>query len=216
MAAQSFVFKVDVANLKKVLATIMKSLPKAIDRGMADWAKDTIIAIKARNKGAPGTTPRSGTLNKSWTSRVDGKTLDTLVVSLMNSAVYAHMQNNQGWTNIVPRKAQALTIPTDNAKFPGGRHRWKSVAEGLGQTGLLFFVPKKNAAGRVIGTLCGRRIKGIRKQGSDQLIPYWILVKSVQVPGRMGADVEAKSRLPQLLEAIGEKIAGTFNRGRYG
>jgi hypothetical protein len=198
MATKQISCSIDTTGVKRRFAAILKAMPASLKSGLREWALRTIAAIRMKNRGRPGTIPRTGNLNRSWDHKEYGQRISDVTLNMFNTAIYARVQE-LGKT-IRPRTAGALAIPLEAALTGNGTKKWASPTA----QGGLWLVPAKTGA----AFLCGPG-----KGAENRLIQYWILKKSVYVPPRMGAHETVGQRRDVLIESLGAKVSTMMHRG---
>jgi len=182
-------------------------LERAFRAWPADMAKASLKVLQTegpryisqlqRERLTGGTTAdrlgvRTGTLRRSFKHTVTGFDLDSIALIISSGSKYAAIQEFGGVVKAKPGKA--LAIPLEAAKTASGVPRWPSPRSPGAPP---MFMLKTGGA----PLLVGKGDFNIMTGGGD-IIPYFILLKQVTIPARLGARVTMEKRLPMIIKGL--------------
>jgi len=165
----------DDRDLGKLMAALAKAPEKtklAMRRAMHKTTQTWVGRAKAeRFTGTTG--PRSlhtrtGRLVRSLVAKVE-EVPSGIVGRIGSNVVYA--PTHEFGATITPKRSQYLTIPLAAAKTAAGVARFASA---------------KQVPGLIFLTRPGRNPLLVQRDGRGGVIPYYVLVKSVTIPPRLG------------------------------
>jgi hypothetical protein len=163
------------------------------------------ISALQRDRMRGGTTPdrlavRTGMLRRSFKHTVVGTNLNSIALVITSGAKYANIQEHGGVVKAKPGKA--LAIPLAPAKTAAGVARWTGPRDPEAPP---MFMLKTGGAPLLVGS----------GKSEGMLIPYYILLKSVRIPPRLGARITMENRLPLIIKGLAA-AAGKVWRDKTG
>ena len=182
-----------------------------------EWVSEL---VSKRLSGRPGVNRRTGNLARSFKSKVtDSVLLNAVVLDVQPEGPGAEYADLQEFGGVVkPKRSKYLWIPIAGNLTPEGVARI-TPTEAINRGGFfakgVFFgrpVVRKRTAQqtRHIG---GSGYKGASFQRNERIEPLFVLKKSVNVPGRMGATAlwnQSTPRLVQRLDDVASAMIGAI------
>jgi hypothetical protein len=203
-------FRVDtseIANAARVIAGAPEELRKANRRTLFKAGERGVQTIRRKYRMAGQTTrtataSRTGALADAYAYELgpaegQQQTLDVGVIRPGTDAktlAYARVHEHRGTTIIKPKRAKYLAIPLDDAKTARG------VARGGPRDFADTFV-KRSKAGNLV----------IYQDRADQIVPLFVLVRSVRVKGRPALRPTAKEQImPEIQAGVEKNFEASF------
>ena len=202
VSEQDFTVTSNVKEIEKLFLMFPKETAKVAKAALAKWGNFYLntLLVERLTGGTSNDrlAVRSGALRRSFKKKVIGNNFDNLALIVSSGLPYAKVQegheDGSPWL-IKAKPGKALAIPLDAAKTASGVAKYPSpTSPGVPP---LVLIP----VGRAVGK--GRAVLFDRNEWE----PMFLLVKSVEIPPRLGAAETAKKLLPYLDDYIGEGIA---------
>lgn len=192
------------AAMDKAPTRLFKALKTRLVDYLSDFANATMTGKATSNLHR-----RSGQLAQSFRSQVDGTSLNTLRGTVYTDSVYAATQEFDAFHR--PSTRKYLTIPLAGNLTPAGSSRGDA---NLYKSRPTFLRP--HPRGYIMYLKTGKprpKSKGAR---DNSIVPLFLLVKRVWIPGRLGFfqawDAEQEEREELLMDAANEALDGLGRR----
>lgn len=152
-----------------------------------------------------GLNRRSGNLSRDWNTvaSADAGNLTVHIETTGTGDKYARLQEFGG--TVVPKSSEWLWIPLDQNKTSNGVARI-TPRQAVSNGG--FYTNARNG-GKIFWAYA--LTKAARKKAKGELVPLFVLKKSVYVPARMGATSLFESMLPLLGYAVIAEVEGVLD-----
>lgn len=160
-----------------------------LKRAVIEWLENTRTALVLNIK-TPGKFFKrnpSGNLANSFFTEAYIQSDGVVVGELYSNSNYARIHNQRGITKIVPRAAQWLTVPLDDALTPAGKVKGRAMDfEARYAKGTAIIKSKKGKL-LIIGKTGQIRRSGPDK-GTEKIAYLFVLKKSVEIEGNQYLD----------------------------